>query len=122
MSRCVCSALLSPDVWACRAGCSVPFSLFFGTLFLVTLSCYTLEFVREGTADGQKPERYCFDPAVGQCAPASRVSETVCDFFTELCCVKSLLHSADEHPGALNTCGWGRRYVLARTVNDFHVT
>ena len=77
MSRCVCSALLSADVRACRAGCSVPFSLFFGTLFLVTLSCYTLEFVREGTADGQKPERYCFDPAVGQCAPASRAPKIV---------------------------------------------
>lgn len=60
-------------MWACRAGCSVPFSLFFGTLFLVTLSCYTLDFVREGAADGQKPERYCFDPAVGQCAPAPRL-------------------------------------------------
>ncbi|KAK9819573.1 hypothetical protein WJX81_003670 [Elliptochloris bilobata] len=59
--------------------CSVPFSLFFGTLFVTTLSCYTLDFVREGTAEGLKPERYCFDPAVGQ-------------------------------------------YVLARTVNDFHVT
>ena len=52
------------------AGCSVPFSLFFGSLFVTTLSCYTLDFVREGTAEGQKPERYCFDPAVGQCAPA----------------------------------------------------
>lgn len=52
------------------AGCSVPFSLFFGSLFVTTLSCYTLDFVREGTAEGQKTERYCFDPAVGQCAPA----------------------------------------------------
>ena len=67
------SALLSTNVLTCRAGCSVPFSLFFGTLFVITLSCYTFDFVREGTADGQKAERYCFDPAVGQCAPASMV-------------------------------------------------
>ena len=45
-------------------GCSVPFSLWVGCLFVTTLSYYTSDFMRRGADDEiERAERYIFDPS-----------------------------------------------------------
>ena len=47
-------------------GCSVPFSLWVGCLFVATLSYYTTDYMRQGQEGADKrTERYVYDPTAG---------------------------------------------------------
>ena len=47
-------------------GCSVPFSLWVGCLFVATLSYYTTDYMRQGQdASEKRTERYVYDPTAG---------------------------------------------------------
>ncbi len=46
--------------------CSVPFSLWVGSLFVATLSYYTSDYMRQGQdAPEKRNERYVYDPTAG---------------------------------------------------------
>lgn len=46
--------------------CSVPFSLWVGSLFVATLSYYTTDYMRQGQdAPEKRNERYVYDPTAG---------------------------------------------------------
>lgn len=48
-------------------GCSVPFSLWVGCLFVATLSYYTTDYMRQGQdASEKRTERYVYDPTAGE--------------------------------------------------------
>ncbi|KAK9830200.1 hypothetical protein WJX72_010253 [[Myrmecia] bisecta] len=47
-------------------GCSVPCSLWLGSLFVATLSYYTTDYMRQGNDTPSKEERYVYDPQVGE--------------------------------------------------------
>ena len=48
-------------------GCSVPFSLWVGCLFVATLSYYTTDYMRQGQdAADKRTERYVYDPTAGE--------------------------------------------------------
>lgn len=48
-------------------GCSVPFSLWVGSLFVATLSYYTTDYMRQGQdASEKRTERYVYDPTAGE--------------------------------------------------------
>jgi hypothetical protein len=45
-------------------GCSVPFSLWVGCLFVATLSYYTSDYMRQSAdSEVERAERYVYDPA-----------------------------------------------------------
>ena len=50
-------------------GCSVPFSLWVGCLFVATMSYYATDHVRQGQGSPSKQERYVYDPQVGEYVP-----------------------------------------------------
>jgi hypothetical protein len=54
--------------------CSVPFSLWVGSLFVATLSYYTSDYMRQGQdAPEKRNERYVYDPTAGElCTSASK--------------------------------------------------
>ena len=56
-------------------GCSVPFSLWVGCLFVATLSYYTTDYMRQGQdASEKRTERYVYDPTAGERLGLSRSS------------------------------------------------
>lgn len=57
-------------------GCSVPFSLWVGCLFVATLSYYTTDYMRQGQdASERRTERYVYDPTAGEYVLATQLSE-----------------------------------------------
>ncbi|CAL8468348.1 g7888 [Coccomyxa elongata] len=57
-------------------GCSVPFSLWVGSLFVATLSYYTSDYMRQGQdAPEKRNERYVYDPTAGEYVLATQLSE-----------------------------------------------
>eukprot|EP00884_Botryococcus_braunii_P022502 jgi/Botrbrau1/8936/Bobra.0148s0049.1 len=57
-------------------GCSVPFSLWVGCLFVATLSYYTSDYMRRGAENEvERAERYVYDPAKGEYVLARKTTE-----------------------------------------------
>lgn len=63
LSMTVLTTLKGPDPHD-PFGCSVPFALWVGSLFVATLSCYTTDYIRRG--DGEQGitlhDKYIYDP------------------------------------------------------------
>ena len=56
-------------------GCSLPFSLWLGSLFITTLSYFTTDYMKRDSHSEEKPERYVFDPNVGEYVLAQKMSD-----------------------------------------------
>lgn len=56
-------------------GCSLPFSLWLGSLFITTLSYYTMDYMKRDSHSEEKPERYVYDPTVGEYVLSQKLSE-----------------------------------------------
>ena len=57
-------------------GCSLPFSLWLGSLFITTLSYFTTDYIKRGEGPSEeKPERYVYDPNVGEFVLKTKMSD-----------------------------------------------
>ena len=78
-------------------GCSVPFSLWVGCLFVATLSYYTTDYMRQGQdASEKRTERYVYDPNAGE-------QYSLCRRFVHLYNIWGLSHLHDC-PYTARTC------------------